>query len=65
MKRFVLILAGLALCAGAAGLFGLTAGAVALLIHLAELESLGRPYLALVCRAELGGALRRARLERR
>lgn len=56
---------GLALCAGAAGLFGLTAGAVALLIHLAELESLGRPYLAPFCRAELGGALSRARVERR
>ena len=36
----------LALTAACAGLFGLTVGALALLVRLAGLQSLGRPYLA-------------------
>lgn len=36
----------IALCAGFAGLFGLTVGSLLLLIHLSELTSLGKPYLA-------------------
>ena len=55
---------GLCLCAAAGGLFGLTAGALALLIHLAGLESLGKPYLAPFCRAETGQALIRPLLDR-
>ena len=48
--RFVLTL-----CASAAGLFGLTAGAIALLIHLSGLRSLGVPYLAPFSRLGGGG----------
>ena len=36
----------LAVLASLAGLFGLTAGALCLLVHLSGLESLGQPYLA-------------------
>ena len=36
----------LAVLASLAGLFGLTMGALCLLVHLSELESLGQPYLA-------------------
>lgn len=55
--RFVL-----AVCAGLGGIFGLTAGAIALLVHLAGLESCGRPYLAPFSRASGGGVLLRHRL---
>ena len=37
---------GLAFVGAKAGLFGLTVGGIALLIHLSEVESLGEPYLA-------------------
>lgn len=36
----------IAICAGFAGLFGLSIGFLLLLIHLSELTSLGQPYLA-------------------
>lgn len=52
--RFVL-----AVCAALLGLFGLTAGVLALLIHLAALESCGRPYLSPFSSARTGGALLR------
>ncbi len=55
--RFVL-----AVCASLAGMFGLTAGALALLIHLAGLRSCGRPYLAPFSRASAGRAVLRRRL---
>lgn len=55
--RFVL-----AVCASLGGLFGLTAGAIALLIHLAGLKSCGRPYLAPFSRASGGQAVLRRRL---
>ena len=42
--------------------FGVTAGVLALLIHLSALESCGRPYLAPFSSARLGGALLRRRL---
>lgn len=51
--------------AGVAGLFGLTAGAVALLIHLAELTSLGEAYLAPFSDVGAGGALVRRRYFRK
>ena len=52
----------LTLCAALVGLFGVTAGVLALLIHLSALESCGRPYLAPFSSARLGGALLRRRL---
>ena len=55
--RFVL-----AVCASLGGLFGLTAGVIALLIHLAGLTSCGRPYLAPFSRASAGQAILRRRL---
>lgn len=54
----------LAALAGIGGLFGLTAGAVCLLIHLSGLESLGVPYLAPFCRVGGARALLRSRLVR-
>lgn len=53
----------LTLCASAAGLFGLTAGAVALLIHLAQLESLGVAYLAPFSGLQTANAILRRRLK--
>lgn len=55
---------GLSLCACFAGLFGLSMGAAALLIHLARLESLGVAYLAPFCREEGLRAIVRTRLVR-
>lgn len=51
--------------AGAAGLFGLTAGTIALLIHLAQLRSLGEAYLAPFSNVGMGGALVRRRYFRK
>ncbi len=51
---------GLAILAAVAGLFGLTAGVLALLIHLSGLESLGTPYLNPFSGARSGGAVLRA-----
>jgi len=45
-----------------AGLFGLTAGLLAMVIHLAGLESFGKPYLAPFSAAREGGAVLRRRL---
>jgi hypothetical protein len=55
--RFVI-----AVCASLGGLFGLTAGLLALLVHLAGLESCGRAYLAPFSRATGGHAVLRRRL---
>lgn len=55
---------GLSLCASAAGLFGLSMGAAALLIHLSALESMGVAYLAPFCREEGANDLIRSRLVR-
>ena len=55
----------LTLCAAVAGLFGLTAGAVALLEHLAGLESLGVGYLAPFSRVRGARQLLRPRLNRK
>lgn len=52
----------LAVCASVAGLFGLVAGVLAGLVHLAGLTSYGRAYLAPFSRAEGGRALLRRRL---
>jgi hypothetical protein len=49
---------GLAILGGVGGLFGVTVGAIVLLIHLSDLESLGVPYLAPIAMAENGGILR-------
>ena len=51
--------------AGAAGLFGLTVGAIVLLIHLAELRSLGEAYLAPFSDVGTGGTLVRRRYDRK
>ena len=51
--------------AGIAGLLGLCAGAVLLLIHLSGLESLGCAYLAPFSQAEAASALLRPRLKER
>lgn len=53
---------GLSLCASVAGLFGIVAGFLALLIHLAGLESMGRSYLAPFSRLSGGSRLLRRRL---
>lgn len=53
---------GLTLCASLAGLFGLTAGLIALLLHLGSLESFGVSYLRPFDRAETGGVVLRKRL---
>lgn len=53
---------GLAVCASVAGLFGLTVGLIALLVHLGGLESFGLSYLRPFDRAETGGVVLRKRL---
>jgi spore germination protein KA len=52
----------LTVCASVAGLFGLTAGLIVLLVHLGGLESFGLSYLRPFDRAETGGAVLRKRL---
>ena len=52
--RFVL-----AVLASLAGLYGLTMGALCLLVHLAQLESFGEPYLAPFAKVDLRGILRK------
>lgn len=54
----------IAVCAALAGLFGLSVGFLLLLIHLAELESLGLPYLAPFSSLRGGSAVVRPRLNR-
>lgn len=54
----------LAVLASLGGLFGLTVGALCLLVHLAGLESLGTPYLLPFSGATVGHALVRKRLNR-
>ena len=56
--RFVL-----AVGAAAAGLFGLTVGLIALLLHLGGLQSFGRSYLHPFDRARTGGVILRRRLQ--
>lgn len=51
----------LTVLAGAAGLFGLTVGALLLLIHLAGLSSLGEAYLAPFSDVKMGSAVVRHR----
>lgn len=55
--RFVLTV-----CAAVAGLFGLTVGLIALLLHLSGLSSFGLSYLRPFDRAETGGVVFRRRL---
>lgn len=57
--RFVL-----AVLASLAGLYGLTLGALALLVHLSELDSLGQPYLAPFSNVSGWRSLLRTRLAR-
>ena len=52
----------LAVCASVAGLFGVIAGAIGLLIHLSQLESFGISYLTPFAGMRPGIALRRPRL---
>lgn len=52
------------ICAGVAGLFGLTAGILILLVSLSELETLGVPYLAPFSAIRGGDRLIRPRLAR-
>lgn len=52
----------LTVCASVAGLFGLTVGLIALLLHLGGLESFGLSYLRPFDRAETGGVVLRKRL---
>lgn len=54
----------LAVCASIAGLFGVIAGAIALLIHLSGLESFGVAYLTPFSSVHAGRALLRPRLNR-
>lgn len=54
----------LMLCASVAGLFGLSAGTLLLLMHLAELRSCGISYLAPFAKGSTDGALLRRRLKR-
>ena len=56
--RFVLTV-----CAAVAGLFGLTVGLIALLLHLGGLQSFGRSYLHPFDRAATGGVILRKRLK--
>lgn len=56
--RFVLTI-----CAAVAGLFGLTVGLIALLLHLGGLQSFGRSYLHPFDRAATGGVILRKRLQ--
>ena len=51
----------LAVCGSIAGLFGVTAGAIALVVHLAGLESFGIPYLAPFSSLQGGRAILRPR----
>ncbi|MBQ9967548.1 MAG: spore germination protein [Oscillospiraceae bacterium] len=53
---------GLTAAASVAGLFGMTVGLLALLLHLAGLESFGLSYLRPFDRAQTGGAVLRRRL---
>jgi len=53
----------LTVCAAAAGLFGLTAGLIGLLLHLGGLQSFGLSYLRPFDRAETGGVILRKRLK--
>ena len=55
----------LAALGGLAGLFGVTVGAIALLLHLAGLSSLGEAYLAPFSAVRAGGAFIRRRYGRR
>ena len=55
--RFVL-----GVCAALAGLYGMTMGALVLLVHLGTLDSCGKPYLAPFSAVMTGGALVRRRL---
>lgn len=55
--RFVL-----AVCAGLAGLFGLTAGLIALLLHLGGLATFGLGYLRPFDRAATAGVVLRRRI---
>lgn len=57
--RFVLTV-----CAALAGLFGLTVGLIALLLHLGGLQSFGLSYLRPFDRGETGGVILRHRLEK-
>lgn len=50
---------GLTVLAALAGLYGVTVGALCLLIRLAELESFGEPYLSPFAGVSLGGILRK------
>ncbi len=53
----------LTVCAAVAGLFGLTVGLIALLLHLGGLQSFGLSYLRPFDRAETGGVVLRRRLK--
>ena len=53
----------LTICAAVAGLFGLTVGLIALLLHLGSLQSFGLGYLRPFDRAETGGVVLRHRLK--
>lgn len=54
----------LTVCAALAGLFGLTVGLIALLLHLGGLQSFGLSYLRPFDRGETGGVILRHRLEK-
>jgi hypothetical protein len=49
----------IAVLASLAGLYGLTVGAICLLMHLAQLESFGEPYLAPFAKLSARGILRK------
>lgn len=53
---------GLTVCAALAGLFGVTAGVIAMLLHLGGLASFGLGYLRPFDRAQTGGVVLRKRL---
>lgn len=52
----------LTVCASLAGLFGLTVGLIALLLHLGGLQSFGRSYLRPFDRAQVSGTVIRRRI---
>ncbi len=56
---------GIAILGAVAGLFGVTAGGLLLLIHLAGLESLETPYLAPLSGGRVKGLLRRRMVRRK
>ncbi len=56
---------GLTVCAALAGLFGLTVGLIALLLHLAGLESFGQGYLRPFDRARTDGVVLQRRIKKR